>query len=715
MTEMSSPVPFWQRVGFDRDPFEKTSAEQEEFLETYFVEPPRFWDVTGPQHAIVYASLGGGKTATRCMLEHLAAAGELGKVLIITCADFMLLLKEAQNNPRQIAPEMLVRTVMCQAASIFFDYWMMDIEAFQDTALTHRHWVASRLRHWREQANIVLQKIGLGEIVLEEEEVEPADAYSAYEAAVDELRERLGSGHAKVEELLIYQSRLAENIKAARLYGDNDTRRSERSEIIHYLNTIALAELKVSFDKIHQDTLTAKPNLLQYFQTLESQIEEDLQPWVEALASLAKQRQVPLEERSSIQWLRLLVDGARQLGFESVYVLFDKMDGLQQTKGPQECASMVAPLLDSTAMLDVPGICFKFFLPNEVHPILSGTQGVRSRRVAEVPVEWNEEKLNELWRLRLRGFSAGRIESLAAISEQRIKERVDRAVIQNSQTPRDLLIRGRNLLKSHERFSTQSSYLTEANLDALQKSWEGAPSPESVAFRGLPAAWLWILGAIVLMIATGAGMFWPRTWYLWTPLALVALISQVLFYKWSERKLPPWQFAAALVIQLALPLFVVALLPSVWPYTPGKTYTLDNPAGHVSSSHPCWGVWGGEAEIRLHAQDFVAVILVTVKFHHNQVQWPQGHSVRWTAAEVGKTKTLPVRFLTPGPATYTLTVEGGGHSTIVNGGGIYVAPVPAPLISGVIAGSGAILVLWDKVGSLIQCFLKGGNNDRDRS
>jgi len=60
-------------LGFERDPFAKTNADEEELLEEYFIEPPFFkavyGDIRAPKSAVVYAPRGGGKTALKRRIE----------------------------------------------------------------------------------------------------------------------------------------------------------------------------------------------------------------------------------------------------------------------------------------------------------------------------------------------------------------------------------------------------------------------------------------------------------------------------------------------------------------------------------------------------------------------------------------------------------------------------------------------------------------------
>jgi hypothetical protein len=60
-------------LGFERDPFAKTNADEEELLEDLFIEPPFFkavyGDIRAPKSAVVYAPRGGGKTALKRRIE----------------------------------------------------------------------------------------------------------------------------------------------------------------------------------------------------------------------------------------------------------------------------------------------------------------------------------------------------------------------------------------------------------------------------------------------------------------------------------------------------------------------------------------------------------------------------------------------------------------------------------------------------------------------
>jgi len=77
-----------------------------------------------------------------------------------------------------------------------------------------------------------------------------ADPYTPYEVGLGELRKRLGPDHPRYPEVLVYQVRLIENIDQTREFGDTETRRAERAEIVKRLDAISLSTLKVPFSDL---------------------------------------------------------------------------------------------------------------------------------------------------------------------------------------------------------------------------------------------------------------------------------------------------------------------------------------------------------------------------------------------------------------------------------------------------------------------------------
>jgi len=80
-----------------------------------------------------------------------------------------------------------------------------------------------------------------------------SDVLTTYETGLSLLLKRLGQEHPRYTEALVLQSRLLENLAQARRYGDTETRRAERAEIIDRLNRLTLKTLGTSFSELAQE------------------------------------------------------------------------------------------------------------------------------------------------------------------------------------------------------------------------------------------------------------------------------------------------------------------------------------------------------------------------------------------------------------------------------------------------------------------------------
>jgi hypothetical protein len=77
------------------------------------------------------------------------------------------------------------------------------------------------------------------------------DIYTPYEQGLRELLNRLDTqAHPSYHTVQLLQQRLSDNIATSRRYGDTQTRRTERSDIILQLDQIAMAELNTSFSDL---------------------------------------------------------------------------------------------------------------------------------------------------------------------------------------------------------------------------------------------------------------------------------------------------------------------------------------------------------------------------------------------------------------------------------------------------------------------------------
>jgi hypothetical protein len=77
------------------------------------------------------------------------------------------------------------------------------------------------------------------------------DTYTSYEIGLRQLLNQIGNKHPHSADAIVYQQRLVENIDQSRRYGDTETRRADRSEIIYRLNEIVRdVKLGASFNEL---------------------------------------------------------------------------------------------------------------------------------------------------------------------------------------------------------------------------------------------------------------------------------------------------------------------------------------------------------------------------------------------------------------------------------------------------------------------------------
>jgi len=83
------------------------------------------------------------------------------------------------------------------------------------------------------------------------------DPFTSYETGMKRLLEQLGCDHPRYAEALTFQARLGENVAQARLYGDENTLKNARAQIVHGLNCLALEAVGVSFHELLPDQLAS--------------------------------------------------------------------------------------------------------------------------------------------------------------------------------------------------------------------------------------------------------------------------------------------------------------------------------------------------------------------------------------------------------------------------------------------------------------------------
>ncbi|MCP1582917.1 P-loop ATPase, Sll1717 family [Pseudoxanthomonas mexicana] len=116
---------------------------------------------------------------------------------------------------------------------------------------------------------------------------------------------------------------------------------------------------------------------------------------------------------SYIDQLKALRDIAKSLGFDSIYVLIDKVDETSITGKASTSYEFIEPIVTDLLLLELPGFAFKFFLWDLL--LDSYRKSARPDRVKYYQLEWSELQLVEMLSERLKAFSSDAVESFSQV------------------------------------------------------------------------------------------------------------------------------------------------------------------------------------------------------------------------------------------------------------------------------------------------------------
>ncbi|QAY77788.1 P-loop ATPase, Sll1717 family [Sphingosinicella sp. BN140058] len=107
-----------------------------------------------------------------------------------------------------------------------------------------------------------------------------------------------------------------------------------------------------------------------------------------------------------------LIGVAAKLGFESVYVLVDRVDETLATQNDANSSfEFIESLLLDLHILETRGVAFKFFLWDQIKSRYLSS-GARTDRIPMYSLNWNLEEMSTMLRERLKAYSGGSIASL---------------------------------------------------------------------------------------------------------------------------------------------------------------------------------------------------------------------------------------------------------------------------------------------------------------
>lgn len=166
-------------------------------------------------------------------------------------------------------------------------------------------------------------------------------------------------------------------------------------------------------------------------------------------------RPAPFKKESTLE--SMLEDLCRQLssvGFDSLFVLLDGIDGYVETQNRSNQEALIAPLLNTIPLLSIQEVIWKFFLPDELLGVVRSSAGHQNDLLNIVPIQWDEKSLRRLLRHLLEWASEDYIHDIAQICSEELLHtiNVEQYLIDNALQhthlgpPRALLHLGRMFL-----------------------------------------------------------------------------------------------------------------------------------------------------------------------------------------------------------------------------------------------------------------------------
>jgi hypothetical protein len=147
---------------------------------------------------------------------------------------------------------------------------------------------------------------------------------------------------------------------------------------------------------------------------------------------------------------------ARKLGFESIYVLIDRIDETLWTNQSAESSfKLIAPIVTDLQTLETPGLAFKFFLWDKIRENYVDA-GARPDRVKMFELRWNVHELERMLTRRIQSFSGGRVSSFNDMCEEGGGLNVHRLLAHiGAGLPRDVIRACGRIIDEHTRTSAE--------------------------------------------------------------------------------------------------------------------------------------------------------------------------------------------------------------------------------------------------------------------
>lgn len=158
--------------------------------------------------------------------------------------------------------------------------------------------------------------------------------------------------------------------------------------------------------------------------------------------------------------LRVMREFAESIGYDSIYVLVDRVDESSMTNADAMAAfRLIEPMVRSLSFLESAGYGFKFFLWDVLQPKF--VEHGRADRVKNRKLEWNRRMLLSMLRKRLQAHSEDRIVTLHDIAVNVRPYNVDElAVLFAVNSPRDMIRFCDKIVAEQQQLGGDNRFLT---------------------------------------------------------------------------------------------------------------------------------------------------------------------------------------------------------------------------------------------------------------
>jgi hypothetical protein len=137
--------------------------------------------------------------------------------------------------------------------------------------------------------------------------------------------------------------------------------------------------------------------------------------------------------------LEIAIGLLKSIGFDSVYILVDKVDETPKTGNDAEDSFLlIKPLLRDLELMQLRDVGFKFFLWDKLQPAYR--EYARPDRLQQFELSWSKDDINKMLSRRLEAFSEGRIKDLSQLTSANLATGLQVMVtIFASGSPRDMI------------------------------------------------------------------------------------------------------------------------------------------------------------------------------------------------------------------------------------------------------------------------------------